>query len=290
MRKEKVRNTLRKLRTSAGYVLIFLTAVLFYKYISENPDLLDSLGSISILVLPVLLVIYGVFLLTNFFVTYATIKLCDKDFPKLQSFMLTIYSTLVNFFGPLQSGPGFRAIYLKKKIDLSVLQYTKATMVYYIFFGLISVAMILSAVSVLLSLLALLTIPIIIYALNKRGSLGDLKSKWLTGVFFVTAAQLMIVSLMYAIELNSIGANPDIVSLLAYTGSANLALFVAFTPAAIGIRESFLVFSQSLHNIPTEQIVAANVIDRTVYVVFLLILFAFSASMHLKEKLLQKPA
>ena len=54
---------------------------------------------------------------------------------------------------------------------------------------------------------------------------------------------------------------------------------------AIGIREAFLVFSQNLHHLSNMVIVAANVIDRAIYLVFLGILFIVTVGLHAKGSL-----
>jgi hypothetical protein len=46
-----------------------------------------------------------------------------------------------------------------------------------------------------------------------------------------------------------------------------------------------LLFSQSLHGISSAFIVAANLIDRAVYLLFLGLLFIMTLSMHAKDKL-----
>jgi uncharacterized membrane protein YbhN (UPF0104 family) len=58
-----------------------------------------------------------------------------------------------------------------------------------------------------------------------------------------------------------------------YAAAANLALFVSLTPGAIGFRESFLLLTRQLHQIPNDIVFAASIIDRAFYVVFLLVLF-----------------
>ncbi|HEY5152784.1 MAG TPA: hypothetical protein VII55_02310, partial [Candidatus Saccharimonadales bacterium] len=73
-----------------------------------------------------------------------------------------------------------------------------------------------------------------------------------------------------------------------YTGAANLALFVSLTPGAIGFRESFLVFSRHLHHISDNTIVAVNILDRSVYIVFLLILAVFIFGTHAQRSLKTK--
>jgi len=69
-----------------------------------------------------------------------------------------------------------------------------------------------------------------------------------------------------------------------YTGAANFALFVSITPGAIGFRESFLLFSQHLHHIDSSTIVAANLIDRSVYIVLLLLLAAGIFGTHAQRR------
>jgi uncharacterized membrane protein YbhN (UPF0104 family) len=72
---------------------------------------------------------------------------------------------------------------------------------------------------------------------------------------------------------------------MVYTGAANLALFVSLTPGAIGFRESFLVFSQHLHHISNSTIVAANILDRAMYLVLLLILALIIFGTHARRQL-----
>ena len=103
----------------------------------------------------------------------------------------------------------------------------------------------------------------------------------------MTALQILIVAVIYYFELAALGYHANLSSILIYAGSANLALFVSFTPAAIGIRESFIYFSQSMHDIPTEYIFNTSLLDRSVYLMFLIILLAFSSSLHLKAKLIK---
>jgi hypothetical protein len=69
-----------------------------------------------------------------------------------------------------------------------------------------------------------------------------------------------------------------------YGGAANFSLFVALTPGAIGFREAFLEFSRQLHHIPTSGILAASVIDRSVYVAFLGLLFLMTVGLHVGDR------
>jgi uncharacterized membrane protein YbhN (UPF0104 family) len=90
------------------------------------------------------------------------------------------------------------------------------------------------------------------------------------GAIFLTIST----SFIYAIELNQVHPGYSLFQQLAYTATANLALFVSLTPGAIGFRESFLYFTEHLHGIDTNSILLASVIDRAINVLFLVLLFA----------------
>lgn len=288
MSKEKIATFAKNSRRYVGFIVIIVTAFAFGWYLKTNPNALEPLGAVPLFILPILLLLYAFFLATNFLITAFTITISKRSYPLKDSFMLTIYSTLVNFFGPLQSGPGFRAVYLKKKIGLSIKDYTLATMLYYCAFLAISLVMMFGIGYPYITIMILVILSVLgLWFLQNQGLSSVLKNFIIIGV--VTLAQLLIIAFIYYIELRAIGYSPSISSTLTYTGSANLALFVAFTPGAIGIRESFIYFSQSLHNIPTEYIVSASLLDRAVYVVFLALLFAASTSLHIGRRFRPRP-
>jgi uncharacterized membrane protein YbhN (UPF0104 family) len=62
-------------------------------------------------------------------------------------------------------------------------------------------------------------------------------------------------------------------------------MFVSITPGAIGFREAFLVFSRNLHHISNTTIVAANIIDRSVYLILLIILAILIIATHAGRRL-----
>ena len=108
--------------------------------------------------------------------------------------------------------------------------------------------------------------------------------RYLGWMFAATALQLTAQAAIYAIEVRSIDAHVGMGQIISYTGAANFALFAALTPGAIGIREAFLLFTQSLHNIGSTVIIAANVIDRAAYIVFLGGLFLMVFGLHANKK------
>jgi uncharacterized membrane protein YbhN (UPF0104 family) len=104
-------------------------------------------------------------------------------------------------------------------------------------------------------------------------------------IFVATLLQVATIATIYGVELQKIGAHASLGQILSYTGAANFSLFVALTPGAIGIRETFLVFSQNLHHLNSSVIVAANILDRAVYLLFLGLLFVLVIALHAKDKL-----
>jgi uncharacterized membrane protein YbhN (UPF0104 family) len=104
-------------------------------------------------------------------------------------------------------------------------------------------------------------------------------------LIFATVLQSIIQLGIYAIELHSVNSHITAMQMITYTGAANLALFVSLTPGAIGIRESFLIFTRNLHHISSANIVIANVIDRSVYLVFLILLIVLSVVLQMRGKM-----
>jgi uncharacterized membrane protein YbhN (UPF0104 family) len=122
---------------------------------------------------------------------------------------------------------------------------------------------------------------------RRRSHLGNvpLHAAYIGWIGVAAALQLATQVLIYAVELHNVGAHASFGQVLSYSGVANLALFAALTPGSIGIREAFLLFSEQLHHIGSQTIVAANVVDRGVYLVFLGVLFVLVLALHAKKKL-----
>jgi uncharacterized membrane protein YbhN (UPF0104 family) len=87
------------------------------------------------------------------------------------------------------------------------------------------------------------------------------------------------------IEIHSVKHGVRFSQVVTYAGTANLALFVSLTPGAIGIRESFLILSEKLNHLSSSTIVLANVVDRSVYIAFLLILGVVIALLKVRDRL-----
>ena len=275
----------KKYKKFIGVILISFFCFLLIYYLRSHPNSLDPLKSAPLWSIPLLLFMYCLFLITNFMITHLTIVMCRKEYKLLGSFQLTLYSTLVNFFGPLQSGPGFRAIFLKRRLGVKIRDYTAVTLLYYLSFASISLFMLFGATRPGWFIVFIGGLFFVAQRWIKKqpGQLNLARNGVL--IFLMTCLQLLIVCLIYYIELRAVGHKPSLVSLLAYTGSANLALFVSITPGAIGIRESFIYFSQSIHEISTNTVLSASLFDRAIYLVFLAGLLLISSFLHIRDKL-----
>ena len=279
-----------KLRPVLATTVLIVTVVVFMYYLRHHPEALRQLGKIPLPILGLLLGLYGVFLVTLIWIQRATLLLCEVTLGRKESMLLVMYSSIINFFGPLQSGPAFRAAYLKRKHDVKLKKYAVATLFYYAFFAAFSGLFLLTYFIGLWALggivLAVSFVPFVLrhdHLLPSRFQL--LKLEHVGTLAAATLAQVSTVAVIFYVELGSFGQHISTVPALIYTGAANFALFVSLTPGAIGFRESFLLFSQHLHHISSSQIVTASLIDRGVYVLFLGILILVTASLHTKQYL-----
>lgn len=221
--------------------------------------------------------------------------MCGKHLEAKENFLLTSYSSIANFFGPLQSGPGVRAAYLKTRHHVRLRDYTLATLIYYGFFAFFS-ALFLVAGSLpwwlttitLLGVLGFsaLLIRMFIRRDKKPGeSQFHLRSGVLIALAVVTFLQVVLTAVTYFVELRAVNSHITVGQAISYAGAANFALFVSLTPDAIGVREAFLVFSKHFHHVSTADILSANVIDRGSYLIFLCLLFVIVLATHAKDRL-----
>jgi uncharacterized membrane protein YbhN (UPF0104 family) len=268
-------------------IMAFFAFIAFYIY--GHPEILKNILKIGPVNTVLVLLLYCGVLLTNVGIVFATIKLCRKNLSIKNSIFLTIYSSIVNFFGPLQSGPAVRAVYLKTKVGLRIRDYTFTMFFYYLSYAAINVSLLFITKIPLITFLGIAAAIALISIGTKRLGFGSLK-KYVFYIFAATIAQIILTVFIYSIELNAINpmAHYDLLHIITYTATANLALFVSLTPGAIGIREAFLVLAQSLHHIPLVSIVATGIVDRAIYVVFLILMLIASSTLHLKNIIVRK--
>ena len=281
------------LKTMAFALILVTTLTLFVVYLRRHPSYLTQLTHIR----PIWLVgIVAANFATIIFLTALSqvlIKIAGKQLAPTENFLLTIYSSIANFFGPLQSGPGVRAAYLKTKLKLPLRRYFILTLLAYAVFAVVSAFCLLVGTrpwwQTLLATGGAGLVSYIVIQLATTRSRGDLQTflftrKLLISLVALTIFQVLCIALRYYCTLRATGAEVSLGQALSYAGAANFALFVSITPDGIGIREGFLLFSQQVHQVSTQHIVQANIIDRASYVLFLGLLFIIALSLHAKKR------
>jgi uncharacterized membrane protein YbhN (UPF0104 family) len=282
----------KHLKTILAIAILVTTFGAFAYYIHGHPAVWWTIKATHPGIIAALLALYAVWFLAQVLMTRFSLKMYDKSMGKQENLLFNAYSSLINFFGPGQSAPIFRGLYLKKRHDMTIKQYLFTMLIYYGFYSVISACFLLVGNrpwwQTALAMIAAAggSIGIIRwYQRKKMGYKTAINMRVVVLIFGATLLQLIAQAGIYAVELHSSGAEASLGQVLSYTGAANFALFVALTPGAIGIREAFLVFTQHLHAIPNILIVTANVLDRAVYLLFLGGLFVLTLSLHAKDKL-----
>jgi uncharacterized membrane protein YbhN (UPF0104 family) len=276
-------------------LVLLLTLAAFARFFTQHPDYIRQLGHtnpwwivavilLNIPMIGLLVLIYDVCL-----------KLCGKRLDWRENFMLTSYSSIINFFGPLQSGPGVRAAYLKTRHQVRLRDYTLATLLYYGLFAFFSALFLLigtrpwwQTALALAAVAGISTFVIRLFLKRDRqpsASQFNLRGSLLARLMVITFLQVLLTALTYFVELKAVNPHISWGQAVSYSGAANFALFVSLTPDAIGFRETFLVFSKHLHHVSTANILSANIIDRGAYLIFLVLLFGLVLSLHVKDRL-----
>jgi uncharacterized membrane protein YbhN (UPF0104 family) len=271
-------------------ILATLTAVVYY--FSKHRNLLGVLRHLSpsliLLIFLLNIVMFGVLIL----IFKATLNLTRLKLGWFENGLLNAYSMFINFFIPGQAGPAFRGYYLYKKYKLKILDYTLATAIYYVFYGLISLVLVFAGsrpwwmtVIATTLIIGLIVFASRIYYKKYKDEKLNLSFRPLLYLLLATGLQTIVQICIYFSELHYLNHDISFNQVVTYTGAANLALFVGLTPGAIGVRETFLILSEKLNHISSSTIVLANVIDRSVFVVFLLCLGILILVFKAKDKL-----
>jgi uncharacterized membrane protein YbhN (UPF0104 family) len=283
----------RSFKLALILLILASTATAFAWYANKHPEVIRKISDIDPWTMALLMAAYAFWFVVLVFILRITLRLYGKTLSLQENFLLNAYSSLVNFFGPGQSGPAFRGIYLKKRHNLKLKNYVFGTLIYYGFYSVGSAFLLFVGsrpwwLTVLLMAVASVSSTAIIRWYAKRSKLKDEPGMYpvnLSWLFIMTMVQMVAQVGIYYTELHSVDPGASFSQILTYTGASNFALFAAITPGAIGIREAFLVFSQNLHHISNTVIVAANIIDRAAYLIFLGLLFVMVIVFHAKDRL-----
>jgi len=241
-------------------------------------------------------------------------------------FSLTGLTCFGNIFLPMKGGVGFKALYLKRKYNFDYSNFvaslaanylvgfnlTSATALlgmlgYYMYAGYWSIPL----AAVFLTLLAGTSWAIFIPPRRLdwipftwvRRKTNEVLDGWhlvrrsggtvfrLYGILFLyTALTSAITWLEFAaFGMKDISGNPiGLAQSIVFTAIASLSVFVGITPAALGIRESLLMFCSQTLGISPAQALAVSLLDRAISFIVLALISAF-ASIYIRKQMSEKP-
>lgn len=282
-------------KRSIVIIIVLLTLILFVRFFVQHPSYWRQLRTVSPWTIVWVLLLNALMVAVLVGINACLLALCGKRIGRRENFLLTAYSSIANFFGPLQSGPGVRAAYLKTRHAVRLRDYTLASLLALGLFAFYNALFLLVGTQpwwqTLLALLVVASFSafVIRFFARRDKQPGEsqfaLRPQALAALIALTFLQAAVTVGWYWVELRAVDPGIHFSQALSYAGAANFALFVSITPDAIGIREGFLLFSQHIHHVASNAIVSANLIDRAVYVVFLALLFLVVLGMHANQRL-----
>ncbi len=281
-------------RPALRVAVLAATIVAFAVYVAKHPELLRELGQTPLWVVTGLLLLYVGWFAALALTVQATLRLCRVPLAFGELGLLTAYSTLVNFFVPGQGGLVVRGLYMKKQHGLGMKRYLLASLLYYACYAVVSAFMLLIAsrpwwqTCLGLAVAGSAAVAVVRWYAGRsaeRATALDLNVRSVCVLLLATLLQACVQVAVYGFELYYVDPGVRPWQAVTYTGAANFSLFVALTPGAIGIRETFLYFSEQLHHIDTAAIIAASVIDRVVFLLLLGLLFLSTVAFHAKRAL-----
>ena len=288
----------KRYRRWVAVAILLATLVFVIRFFTSHPEYLDRLGRVSPLVIIIVVLLNVPCMLALAWAYAEMLRLCGKPIDAKENLLLTAYSSIINFFGPLQSGPGVRAVYLKARHGVRMRDYLLATLIYYGFFATYSALFFLAGTrpwwQTLLGLSAVAGFSFLVIrwfaqkgkrSADSEASGFNLAPATIAALGLAVFVQLLFIASYYFVELRAVDPQISLSQAVSYAGAANFSLFVSITPDAVGIREAFLVFSQQVHHVSTADILNANIIDRGSYLIYLGLAFLVTLGVHARDRL-----
>jgi uncharacterized membrane protein YbhN (UPF0104 family) len=275
------------------FVWFFLTHRSDFSVLTQIPIyllLLIALGQLSVIA-------------TNVVFQAVLLHIYDVRMPWASNFRVIFKSSVINFFGFLQGGAGYRAYYLKKHHGIEyrrfALLFTANYLVVFLisaFFGLVGslvqlsnsqhaanfgVIVFFGGTTIFLITLMFLN-PTKIPARNRLlRKIKDVLSGWelivrnkkrVFQLFMIGLVQYWVLTATFFFELKAIHVNTSLAGLMIYSAIVGFSLLVALTPAAIGFRETLLIFARQSLGVSISAILLSATVDRFVYFFLLLVI------------------
>ena len=291
-------------------LLAFFIALAWY--IKENKEDFIQLRYINLWYIlgAIILRILQLFLSGAFIKIIVNKYLVNNAITTFESFYISVFSAVGNFFGFMQSGAGIRAVYLKTKYGLSLSKFTMTILIHYTITFLVFGTAGLVALFCLGNLDWRFIIPMFILSYGALGFVMVNRIKLIDKILsnkvfkrfhnlfellrqlpsdvrqkpgmFVTLSFLYVLRFMLAMMIQllffkSIDIDVSFFALMLYTSLSRLPIIVNITPAALGFREAILLLAQNLVSLDTSSILKLAIIERTIFVIVLTCTFILTS-------------
>lgn len=291
-------------------ILLILFTVFLVIYISTHLQDFKSLTLVNPIYLLIIALghIFGIYL-NGLFLKYI-LEPFDKIISNLESFEVSLISTVSNYFFPVGTGAGIKAVYLKKKFKVSYTDFISTLSGNYIlvflissFVGLFSLyflrehsssrqytvlVFIFGTVFTVMLYMATLGFPekllemlestkklqkplLIISNILKGWNTIKNNRKLLIRLILITILNLVVNAGISYVAIIALNLDITLPALLLYTALGALSFLLNITPGSIGIREAILIFSSTVIGFSIPQVLSVSVIEKGILFIVLFI-------------------
>jgi uncharacterized membrane protein YbhN (UPF0104 family) len=302
---------------------VFVACAFFlYSYVRNNLSDFTKISEISISYVMLIGCAGLAVLIVNGFLLKALTIDFGIDLNFFEYFSISVITSLGNIFLPMKGGAGFRAVYLKSRHDFDYSYFLSSLAAnYLVIFNITSVAA-LAFLALFYLYSGGLSLPVTLVFLGVAAStswaiffpppsLEWIPIRWvreranpvLSGWQIIRKSGKTVVKLCCLSALNlflqsavtwlefaafqmkdSYGHGIGFLQSAIFTAIGGLSFLIGITPAALGIKESLLMFSSRFLGITQSQALAVSLLDRSVNVAVLCLFFGF-ASIYVNKKL-----
>jgi uncharacterized membrane protein YbhN (UPF0104 family) len=309
-------------------IAVFLACALFLcSYVRNNLSDFTRITEISLpYVLLIGCVCLAMLVVNGLFLKVLTVSF-GIDLHFFEYFSISIITSIGNMFLPMKGGAGFRAVYLKSRYDFDYSYFLSSLAANYIVVFGITSAVALGFLALLYFESGVFSLPAVMVFLAvgavtawaaffpphtlewipfrwARERANQVLSGWhvmrkstktVRNLCSLTALNLFLASAGTWLEFAAFhmkdphGNGIGFLQATIFTTIGTLSFLVSITPAALGIKESLLMFSSRFLEIAPSQALAVSLLDRSVNVVVLCLFFSF-ASIYINKKFKIKKA
>lgn len=293
--KKLIRNNYKKILT---IIVLGISVIVLIQLRSQ----LASVKLVNVVDLLPVIILTVFFLVVNGLITKRILSSFNVELPIIDSVALSVISTLGNLITPFRGGMVSNAIYLKNKYRFNFSNYVAMLSATYVvvfwvssFIGLVAclyikftsdifnwpVFMVFLIVTLVLGFVLLFSPKVEVSKTPILSSITYVLNMWnlisknvnlVRTIIFYNLINIVLVVFISFFEFQIIGLNIPIGKLVILSLFSIFSLFLSVTPANIGIKEAFAVYSGMTIGIPAAQVIVVSLIDRMLNVLVVLLL------------------